>query len=77
MSRRCIYVERWTCNVAPDEIPLEVCRVCIEARKVSMQTVTPEPKPSAEPPKRTTIDRVELDRVLEEGDAREILSART
>jgi len=30
----CIFVSDWTCHVQVDEIPLEVCRLCVEARRV-------------------------------------------
>ena len=30
----CIFVSDWTCHLEVDEIPLEVCRLCIEARKI-------------------------------------------
>ena len=30
----CIFVSDWTCHVEVDEIPLEVCRLCVEARRI-------------------------------------------
>lgn len=30
----CIFVSDWICHVEADEIPLEVCRLCVEARRV-------------------------------------------
>jgi len=34
--RRCVFVHEWECYVEADEIPLEVCKVCIEARRVML-----------------------------------------
>jgi hypothetical protein len=40
----CIFVSDWICNVEVDEIPIEVCRLCLEARRThateSAKTVT-------------------------------------
>jgi len=30
---KCVFVSDWTCYVQVDEIPLEVCRICLEARR--------------------------------------------
>jgi len=30
----CIFVSDWTCHLEVDEIPLEVCRLCVEARRI-------------------------------------------
>lgn len=30
----CVFVSDWICHVEVDEIPLEVCRLCVEARRV-------------------------------------------
>jgi len=29
----CVFVKSWTCPVESDDVPLEVCRICVEARK--------------------------------------------
>jgi hypothetical protein len=29
---RCIFVDEWICQIEVDEIPLEVCRLCVDAR---------------------------------------------
>ncbi|RLI24010.1 hypothetical protein DRO58_07955 [Candidatus Bathyarchaeota archaeon] len=29
---RCVFVEDWICPVDGDEIPLEICQVCVRAR---------------------------------------------
>jgi hypothetical protein len=33
---KCVFVPEWECNIETEEIPLEVCKVCIEARKTSV-----------------------------------------
>jgi hypothetical protein len=37
---RCIFVRDWMCPVEADEIPLEVCRICVEARKTHKTVAT-------------------------------------
>jgi len=37
---RCIFVRDWICPVEADEVPLEVCRVCVEARKAQQAVAT-------------------------------------
>jgi hypothetical protein len=32
--KRCIFIKEWKCNIETDEIPLDVCRLCVEARKL-------------------------------------------
>ena len=31
---KCVFVKDWECPVETPEIPLEVCKVCLEARKL-------------------------------------------
>ena len=31
--KKCVFVEEWDCHVEIAEIPLEVCRLCVEARR--------------------------------------------
>ncbi len=55
----CVFVEVWACPVDGDDVPLEVCRLCVEARtchgdmlaKTVKRTVrkAEAPKPVAEP----------------------------
>jgi hypothetical protein len=55
----CMFVADWTCQLEVEEIPLEVCRLCVEARtshgdmlaKTVKRTVrkTEAPKPTVEP----------------------------
>lgn len=30
---KCLFVAEWSCQMEVDEVPLEVCRLCIEARR--------------------------------------------
>jgi len=39
-TKGCIFVNGWMCPVNGDEIPLEVCRLCIEARKTQAALMT-------------------------------------
>ncbi len=32
----CMFVDYWICNVEIDDIPLEVCQLCIEARRTAL-----------------------------------------
>jgi len=32
---KCAFVSEWECKIETEEIPLEVCRACIEARKTA------------------------------------------
>jgi hypothetical protein len=41
IKARCIFVKDWECPIETSEIPLEVCKVCLDARKLqSKQTKT-------------------------------------
>ena len=33
--RNCVFVPDWICQMEVEEIPLEVCRLCVEARKIA------------------------------------------
>ncbi|MEM2685837.1 MAG: hypothetical protein QXM01_02015 [Candidatus Bathyarchaeia archaeon] len=39
LLRRCLFVKSRECLVDADEIPLEVCRLCIEAWKIQASTI--------------------------------------
>ena len=39
-AKECVFVKGWMCPVNGDEIPLEVCRLCIEARKTQATFMT-------------------------------------
>jgi len=30
----CVFISDWTCPMEVDEIPVEVCRLCLEARRI-------------------------------------------
>lgn len=34
----CVFVLEWTCQVHMQDIPLEVCQTCIQARRLNMET---------------------------------------
>lgn len=34
---QCIFVADWECRIETSEIPLEVCKICLEARKIHSQ----------------------------------------
>jgi hypothetical protein len=34
VEMKCVFVAKWNCPVDTLEIPLEVCKVCLEARKI-------------------------------------------
>lgn len=34
LEMKCVFVPKWKCPVDTFEIPLEVCKVCLEARKI-------------------------------------------
>jgi hypothetical protein len=31
---KCVFVPNWNCPVETPEIPIEICRLCLEARKL-------------------------------------------
>ena len=33
--RQCIFVDDWSCSIKNKDVPLKVCEVCIDARKVA------------------------------------------
>ena len=46
---KCVFVKDWECPVETPEIPLEVCKVCLEARKLqSKQTKIIRQKPQTD-----------------------------
>jgi hypothetical protein len=39
LRKTCVFVPNWKCPIETPEIPLEVCKLCLEARKIqSKQT---------------------------------------
>lgn len=34
LKKKCVFVPDWKCPIETDEIPLEVCKLCLEARKI-------------------------------------------
>jgi len=36
-GRRCAFVWDWTCHVESEDIPLDVCRMCLEARRLRIE----------------------------------------
>jgi len=39
LKMKCIFVAEWECPVETAEIPLEVCKVCLEARKIQSKQI--------------------------------------
>ena len=39
MTMKCVFVADWKCPIETSEIPLEVCTLCLEARKLQSQQV--------------------------------------
>ena len=39
VKKKCVFVQDWTCPIETDEIPLEVCKLCLEARKLQAKQV--------------------------------------
>jgi len=39
LRNKCIFVPDWECSIEASEIPLEVCKTCLEARKVHSKLV--------------------------------------
>ena len=37
---KCIFIPDWNCPIETSEIPLEVCKICLEARKIHSKPVT-------------------------------------
>lgn len=37
---KCIFVADWECPIETPEIPLEVCKICLEARKIHSKPIT-------------------------------------
>lgn len=44
----CFFVDDWKCKFEGDEIPLEVCKTCIEARSSRMDLITVKPSTLSE-----------------------------
>lgn len=40
LRNKCIFVADWECPIETSEIPLEVCKICLEARKIHSKPVT-------------------------------------
>jgi len=39
LKMKCVFVAEWECPVETAEIPLEVCTVCLEARKIQSKHI--------------------------------------
>ncbi len=39
LKKKCVFVPDWRCPIETDEIPLEVCKLCLEARKLQSKQV--------------------------------------
>ncbi len=39
LKKACVFVPEWKCPIETDEIPLEVCKLCLEARKLQTKQV--------------------------------------
>jgi hypothetical protein len=39
MTMKCVFVAEWKCPIETSEIPLEVCKLCLEARKLQSKQV--------------------------------------
>ncbi|MHA1632556.1 MAG: hypothetical protein ACTSXC_07115 [Candidatus Freyarchaeota archaeon] len=69
---RCVFISDWICPIEASEIPLEVCRLCLDARwahaneKRIERTVMRPPKPISEEGKLSDI--LSLDRHFMNGD---------
>lgn len=40
LRNKCIFVPDWECPIETSEIPLEVCKICLEARKIHSKPIT-------------------------------------
>jgi hypothetical protein len=54
VKKNCVFVQEWKCPIETEEIPLEVCKLCLEARrlqsmqlKISRQVEAAELSPAA------------------------------
>ncbi len=39
LKKKCVFVSDWKCPIETDEIPLEVCKLCLEARRLHSKQV--------------------------------------
>jgi hypothetical protein len=39
LKKTCVFVPEWKCPIETPEIPLEVCKLCLEARKLQSKQV--------------------------------------
>jgi hypothetical protein len=39
LKKMCVFVPEWKCPIETPEIPLEVCKLCLEARKIQAKQV--------------------------------------
>jgi hypothetical protein len=39
LKTKCVFIAEWECPIETSEIPLEVCKICLEARKVRSKHV--------------------------------------
>jgi hypothetical protein len=36
---KCVFIPEWECPIETPEIPLEVCKLCLEARKIQSKPI--------------------------------------
>ncbi len=39
LKTKCVFIAEWECPIETSEIPLEVCKICLEARKIQSKQV--------------------------------------
>lgn len=39
MKMKCVFIKEWECPIETSEVPLEVCKMCLEARKIKSKHV--------------------------------------
>jgi hypothetical protein len=39
LKMKCVFVPEWECPIETPEIPLEVCKICLEARKIQSKQI--------------------------------------
>ncbi len=40
LKKKCVFIQDWKCPIETDEIPLEVCKLCLEARRLHSKQVS-------------------------------------
>ena len=39
LKTKCVFIAEWECPIETSEIPLEVCKLCLEARKIQSKSI--------------------------------------